>query len=1528
MTTFSKRSADEILRTPITLTGNIDMDGWDIHIYSNVTIRGGTIKNVSGIIVHENASLTIELATIWGGDDAEGTNTGTLPDPFLITVEQNATLNVVSSTIIAGFEPISGNGQHGIGVYGTCNINGSLVQGGNGVTSNGINSLVASSSSSLYTAEELDRIVKDVYGVLTDIKEYRKKITQIVAITNRVVNLTPAAKITKAIMDSKILGNGIRFASKLGATYTIALKLAMVSISLAERAEDGELSYDDIYFGLFGIGNDKKVLFVDTVDTYGDPTTDFIFSMLDTPQLITKYIAKAWLRILRSNIEDGRNVGAYVVEERTFQTFGDSGTNGWPGGNGGNGVYIEERGKCTMRDCVIRGGNGGKGGKGGNGGDGGNYNVRNRKGTLYRNVLTSGYTNVLNNVEFNQFIGFDQAAYDSQFVLDELRATMQFIWSTDNEKLNAILTPNYPYVLGTNYPVGGPPAPYIGLPEGDHGDVLSPRRSDDLYILDVHGGRYDGKQLKRFVLNWDKEILSPNGGNGGNGGQGGNGGNAVLNNGFQTRLISTNLFAGAEGEGGDGGNAGRGTPFRQIRVETFEDGGGLSLKVKSFKLEHMEPGIDGSTGSSGSPGQKGMAMIQQIGSSFITTSLPVKTDDFFNNYQINDEIHFESSDILVSGRFRRIGSSSITTPTTFYIATGGEGYMTYPDNDPSVTLNWGDAIGNRWPVWITPERAFRVPPLPGQPASNPQKIYLQSIGIRIAPTTPKLTAFDVYGAPTSDGPYILLKQFRNIKWTTTGEPVVFEVANNSIVYYGFYKIVVPEPRPQANISSITLYGWSEAYFRTEFSGTTYFSPLSYNWQSVYRYTTSPSNKFYLTGKTSTPNQSYTDLTDTTKTAIDIYESAGKLTNRTVHSLVITRGSVDATNSTIHTLLIDQTRSVLLTVFKGCMIRFAKLTNISNVRFENCTIFSLDIRSATNISFINSTVLDATMVECTLTTRNSAFVRVPSVINSNLTLTDNPIVTPISNENSIFVYKSLGANDPGFTPYTRNGLVGFYTGNSYNFATNEWEDTAGNKTHAIYTSDRAPRVKKGIVAYARANIPVENYVHAALLPPNNNAVVSVFGEFKEVTGNLNERPIYKINAQYGDPYVLFNGSPMNAGRISIGNTVSIAMRIGFSLPSFLNGYPTDIDTTGRMTKNPNRNMNFDILHFGRMRSFNNIHIYLSYRVLPETSGAIWEYVFQAGNNVVRMPTTSMVNDKLGNSRSNDMLLFTIGDGMIKITYGDIGSTRSRDITNGLGTGEGLLIYDNVVVQQPVNFSGFTTDYAVIGGYASDQFNVIGGGNRISMRLHTLAFVNRLFTTQELAFMKRGVMFQKRFLQTFVSGTPSDSFRFPVTVDANYTIFYVARYNGPNRGTVFIANEPISKFTDNNTPITWFSGFRPLDLAGNTTPLTGVAWRNYASWVTGKTDVHGNNFFVGTDQYALFRSNGTNRTVISSPVQRPMEMQLQVNYQSSHPYAYTNSDWAISAVMLYNRKLSLQEITAVESYLTATFINGDVFNPRGN
>lgn len=147
-------------------------------------------------------------------------------------------------------------------------------------------------------------------------------------------------------------------------------------------------------------------------------------------------------------------------------------------------------------------------------------------------------------------------------------------------------------------------------------------------------------------------------------------------------------------------------------------------------------------------------------------------------------------------------------------------------------------------------------------------------------------------------------------------------------------------------------------------------------------------------------------------------------------------------------------------------------------------------------------------------------------------------------------------------------------------------------------------------------------------------------------------------------------------------------------------------------------------------------------------------------------------------------------------------------------------------------------------------------------------------------------------TSLTGTTTTSMTWPTAIlPSTYTLFHVTRYNGSNFQRIF-----------QGSGANWLSGFWQ--------GRSGVAHHN--GWITQIINVHGTNWVLSTDQNALYRSNGTDRT--NGSPGNPSNARLCIN---AGDFAGEASEWACGCVIVYNRTLTTNEIVQVETFLNRRY-----------
>ncbi len=153
---------------------------------------------------------------------------------------------------------------------------------------------------------------------------------------------------------------------------------------------------------------------------------------------------------------------------------------------------------------------------------------------------------------------------------------------------------------------------------------------------------------------------------------------------------------------------------------------------------------------------------------------------------------------------------------------------------------------------------------------------------------------------------------------------------------------------------------------------------------------------------------------------------------------------------------------------------------------------------------------------------------------------------------------------------------------------------------------------------------------------------------------------------------------------------------------------------------------------------------------------------------------------------------------------------------------------------------------------------------------------------------------------VSGTTADGLKFPAAVMGTgneYTLFYVAKYNGASKGRIFDG-------TSNN----WLSGFW--------TAKVGVAYHD--SWMTqSSTSIHpADQYIQGTDSIGVFRTNGVDRVTVFGNTRTTGQITINSGFGTSRNEA---SEWAVKEVIIYNLKLLEADILKIEEYLHSMYFD---------
>ncbi len=152
------------------------------------------------------------------------------------------------------------------------------------------------------------------------------------------------------------------------------------------------------------------------------------------------------------------------------------------------------------------------------------------------------------------------------------------------------------------------------------------------------------------------------------------------------------------------------------------------------------------------------------------------------------------------------------------------------------------------------------------------------------------------------------------------------------------------------------------------------------------------------------------------------------------------------------------------------------------------------------------------------------------------------------------------------------------------------------------------------------------------------------------------------------------------------------------------------------------------------------------------------------------------------------------------------------------------------------------------------------------------------------------------KSFLTGDTTTAIQFPIDgIGSVYTIFYRAKYNGPNKQRILTSS------FDGTSTCNWVSGFHD-----------GYISRAYHGfgWITDSQLISGDQWLISTDQLHLYRGNGVDYTYYPNTFMACIFTTLGINLIPGE-----TSDWAVSDVIIYSRELSLSEIQTVEASLQA-------------
>lgn len=149
---------------------------------------------------------------------------------------------------------------------------------------------------------------------------------------------------------------------------------------------------------------------------------------------------------------------------------------------------------------------------------------------------------------------------------------------------------------------------------------------------------------------------------------------------------------------------------------------------------------------------------------------------------------------------------------------------------------------------------------------------------------------------------------------------------------------------------------------------------------------------------------------------------------------------------------------------------------------------------------------------------------------------------------------------------------------------------------------------------------------------------------------------------------------------------------------------------------------------------------------------------------------------------------------------------------------------------------------------------------------------------------------------IYGGTTAGIQFPTAIlPTPYTLFSIARYNGVNKQRIIegINNNWLSGHWGGQTRVAYHEGW--------VTPSSSPANAVLTEWV------------LSTDQRNLYRGNKIERGTSGAT----QDCRLSIHYGIG-TFTYSEvSDWAVYAILVYNRQLNSTEYTAVENYLSGLY-----------
>lgn len=150
--------------------------------------------------------------------------------------------------------------------------------------------------------------------------------------------------------------------------------------------------------------------------------------------------------------------------------------------------------------------------------------------------------------------------------------------------------------------------------------------------------------------------------------------------------------------------------------------------------------------------------------------------------------------------------------------------------------------------------------------------------------------------------------------------------------------------------------------------------------------------------------------------------------------------------------------------------------------------------------------------------------------------------------------------------------------------------------------------------------------------------------------------------------------------------------------------------------------------------------------------------------------------------------------------------------------------------------------------------------------------------------------------YMKGELTTQIYFPQGIlPSGYTLFTLAKYNGPNKKNIFTASNGSN----------WFSGFRD--------GAVGIAYHD--TWITkNPSGITPTDWLLSTDQKSLYRGN---KKTLSTETSTTSSITLAINPPNSIAFGGEQSDFAIRCIIVYGRELSLSEINVIEGWITSIY-----------